>query len=150
MSARPGSWLAGVFLLGTLVCAPPAGAQPIGRLLLTPAQRVELERLRGLRGGELPAVTAGTGTNPSSVVAGSVPALAPREAASAAGAAAPRPAAAPQRVQGWVLRSDGRSTVWMDGVPYYGFDAQGPVIDGAAKRPVDLLPEGALRIQRRP
>ncbi len=148
----------------------PSGAQPIERLLLTPQQRLELERLR--------AVHTSAGTPTGTPLAAAVTAApggavaAPVGAASAPGTE--RVPRLPQRVEGWVLRSGGHSTVWVDGVPYYGFDAQGPardelgrrgllgpggaasglraqpgqVVDEGARRTTDLLPDGALRIQR--
>jgi hypothetical protein len=152
---RPGrltAWLA----LAAL--AAPVGAQELGRLLLAPAQRLDLVRARS---GLAPVVA-------TAPVAASLPG----GPASAPGVRTPPP---PQHVEGWVLRQGGRSTVWVDGVPYYGFDAPGParealarrgllgrdggsasglraqpgqVVDSDARRTTDLLPEGALRIRK--
>lgn len=165
---RSTAWLvAGVAVLGTL--HGDARAQGIGRLLLTPDERVDLARTRSqqaaLGRGEVPVRTPAVAT-------------APEPAASAAND--PAAATRPRRVEGWVLRADGRSTVWVDGTAYYGFDTQGParealarrgllsggaaggaaadlkarpgqVLEGAGEqRPADLLPEGALRIRRPP
>lgn len=137
--------------------AAPLGAQELGRLLLAPAERLDLVRLRSAR----------------------VPVAAAPAAASVPGGPASAPVArtppAPQHVEGWVLRQGGRSTVWVDGVPYYGFDAPGParealarrgllgrdagaaaglraqpgqVVESDSRRTTDLLPEGALRIRK--
>lgn len=154
--------LAGLALIMALLPAA-SGAQALGRLLLTPEERSDLARTRGqqaaLRQGDA------AGRMPAS-------ALPPDPAASAP--VDPLAATRPRQVEGWVLRADGRSTVWVDGTAYYGFDTQGPARDALArrgllagsapgglkarpgqvlegtgeKRPTDLLPEGALRIRR--
>lgn len=126
-----------------------AGVHAMPPLLLTPAERAELERVRSL----------------------------PPEAAAAApraeSTAAPR--SQPATVQGWVLRRDGRSTVWVDGEAFYSFDREGAAREALRRRgllaapgasrlpgqlraepgqtqaapgasPADLLPPGAIRI----
>lgn len=143
----------------------PGGAQGLGRLLLTPEERADLARTRGqqaaLRQGD---------------ASGRLPASAQPPEAAASAPEDPAAATRPRQVEGWVLRADGRSTVWVDGTAYYGFDTLGParealarrgllsggpagglkarpgqVLEGAGEqRPADLLPEGALRIRRPP
>jgi hypothetical protein len=63
-----------------------AGAEPLGRLFHSPAERSALDSLRKAR-------------------------LQPQKPA------APRPSAEPQsaRLDGYVVRSDGRSTLWVNG-----------------------------------
>lgn len=125
-----------------------AGAHAMPPLLLTPAERAELERVRSLP----PEATA-----------------APRAESTAA------PHSQSATVQGWVLRRDGRSTVWVDGRAFYGFDREGAAREALRQRgllaapgasrlpgqlrvepgqtqaapgasPADLLPPGAIRI----
>lgn len=62
------------------------------------------------------------------------------------------PPASPQRLDGWVLRVAGRSTVWVNGEPLYRFDQAGEAradlvqrgLVGAKKpaRPGEALPGG--------
>lgn len=145
MIAARGLWRR--MVLATLA-ATGLAAHAMPPLLLTPAERAEVERLR-----RLPPEVAAT---------------APAEAV-----AAPRSRSA--TVQGWVLRRDGRSTVWVDNEAFYGFEQEGPTREalrrrglfappGASQRPgqlragpgqtqpapgaapADLLPPGAIQI----
>lgn len=161
--------------LALLACALPASAQapapaqvsaaaPIGRLLLTPAERGAVERVRAN-------IRAGIEEPLPYVVDVPEPGKKP--------ASAPVTAAAPQVVNGWVIRSGQRSTVWVNGEPYYRFDQPGETRQALAERglvasgrqgaglpgqlrlqpgqaqvpgasqPVDLLPPNAIRIQPR-
>lgn len=154
---------AGVLILLAAGHVSGAGAQALGRVLMTPEQRADLVRTRQAQ---------------AAILRGEVPPpQAPSMPASPASAAAASVAPMPQRVEGWVLRADGRSTVWVDGTPFYGFDTPGPARDALARRGLlaggsatgglkarpgqvlqdpaerrttDLLPEGAMRIRRAP
>lgn len=149
-------------LLALLCCVAQAQPKPqpllppVGRLLLDPADRLRLQQAR------IDAVAASRQPQ--------VPGMA--QAGASAAYVAPSSAPTSHSVQGWVMRKGGRSTVWVDGTPYYGFDAQSttqnqllqhgvlqrhgpdnPVLRGrpgqtigagAAQR--DIVPEGAVRI----
>jgi len=141
-----------------------APAQVLGKLVLDSFERRDLERARRLRpapGGQR------AGTDPSQRIPEPEPT-----------APAPAPAAnAPLTVNGWVLRRDGRSTVWVNNEPYYRFDSDGEVrrqlrsrgliatpqasrlpgqltlgpgqtASAADSKTQDLLPPGAVQIRR--
>ncbi|MBX3660008.1 MAG: hypothetical protein KF740_16360 [Ramlibacter sp.] len=132
--------------------AAVASAQEVGRLLLSPAERMALERALAL--ANQPANS--------------------RSAEAAMPAGPQTGGAEPQVVNGWVLRSGGHSTVWVNGQPYYRFEEPGAARQALAARglvapqgtsplpgqlklrpgqtqvpelpqPLDLLPPGAFR-----
>jgi hypothetical protein len=143
-------------LAGTILGAVPAAqAQEIGRLLLSPAERSTVERVRAN-------INAGLSSEGAPVI------ILPDEVAAVA-------RAEPQTLNGWVLRAGQRSTVWVNGEPYYRFDnpgetrrslqargllaepgkpgglpgqlalKPGQTRDPETSRPVDLLPHDAFR-----
>jgi hypothetical protein len=89
----------------TLGAAPAAQAQEIGRLLLSPAERSTVERVRAN-------INAGISAEGAPVI------ILPDEVAAVA-------RSEPQTLNGWVLRAGQRSTVWVNGEPYYRFDNPG-------------------------
>ncbi|TWI69460.1 hypothetical protein IP91_00528 [Pseudoduganella lurida] len=93
---RPAA-LAFATLFGLADAAAQTSYQSMGRLFTTPSERMMLERQRSdnRAAAAAPATPAG-------------PALPPVPEA------APAPPPAPQRVGGFVRRSDGRATVWVD------------------------------------
>jgi hypothetical protein len=91
-------WVLALLLLGA---APGAGAQPLGRLFTTPAERAQLDTLRASRPQRQEAA----------------------EPESSAGAPQtgldlpPPPPPAPFTMNGLVVRSEGPNTAWVDGRP---------------------------------
>lgn len=161
--------------LVALLMATPLGlaAQPVepagamGRLLLNGVERRLLELARrpneasegreGRTAAELLAeAERSLGLRPSGaspVLNPSVGPAGPATAAPATATPAPtEPPASPQRLDGWVLRVAGRSTVWVNGEPLYRFDQAGEAradlvqrgLVGAKKpaRPGEALPGG--------
>lgn len=155
------------FLLSTscmFVGAAQAQAVPgVSRLLLDPVERRMLELARDpgvgtqsshgrtmadLRLAAEHSLGLGSGKSPwrdpmaPSTVAIELPAV----------KAESEPPASPQRLDGWVLRVAGRSTVWVNGEPLYRFDQAGEAradlvqrgLVGAKKpaRPGEALPGG--------
>jgi hypothetical protein len=135
--------------------APVVQAQEIGRLLLSPVERSTVERVRAN-------INAGISAEGAPVI------ILPDEVAAVA-------RAEPQTLNGWVLRAGQRSTVWVNGEPYYRFDnpgatrrslqargllaepgksgglpgllalKPGQTRDPETSQPVDLLPPGAFK-----
>ncbi|MBA5687552.1 hypothetical protein [Rugamonas apoptosis] len=106
-AARPRHLLLALAMLGG--AAGPAAAQSLGlgRLFTTPDERMALEIRR------------------SSAPAPSLPSAMPQTAAGPAPeAAAPAPPPEPALLNGVVRRSSGKSTVWINGVPYADSGAQ--------------------------
>lgn len=113
----------------------PAGS--MGRLLLNGVERRLLELARrpaetsegreARTAAELLAeAERSLGLRPSGVNPVLNPSIPPTVAASTAAApAATESPANPQRLDGWVLRAAGRSTVWVNGEPLYRFDQAG-------------------------
>jgi hypothetical protein len=85
--------------LAALLCLPAAQAQGLGKLFFTPAERAALDRERQRSG------------MPESTKAPGELAMSPDNLT----------------VDGYVRRSGGRSTVWINGQPQYGRDAAPPV-----------------------
>ena len=113
-------------LLVALACLQPCagGADELGRLFLTPAERAELEALRQVQAAAR---------------------LAPVQPDAAAEPAAPERDQAPPaavRFDGIVMRSDGNSTLWINGQNSY--DGRVPEL------PVTLRPGAPARLEVQP
>lgn len=116
--------VAGMAALALYAAAEPP---PIGRLFTTPAERDSLDRQRETGGPG--------GAAPVQMAPAPAPELPPVQAAPAL---APPPA--PIVVSGIVTRSDGKSTVWINGVPQD--DQPVATVDGVAPAVTVVLPSG--------
>jgi hypothetical protein len=102
-------------LLTVTTIAPPIHAEELGRLFLTPEQRLELERRRnGLVPPPPVVVEAPTVVEPA-VVQGELPPPVQELGASQILPEAPPPEVPPITVNGVVIRSNGQGTAWVNG-----------------------------------
>jgi hypothetical protein len=119
--------------LGTSAAMAQSGAatRVLGTLILSPTQRRDLEALR-------PAASHGKESVQGSARAGVHP-------SSAADQGEPADLSSAPVINGVVIRSGSRSTVWVNGQPEYGRATADPLraLSGQAN---DALPPGAIRI----